>query len=88
MKKPKRGLNGSFHDEDKIIHPTIKDPDTGNKCCWVISEGGTWLPGCYEDSEAAWAAFELKVETMQHLQDETNEKGTGIITLAMIEKLL
>jgi hypothetical protein len=39
---------------------------------FVISSGGMWLPGAYENSRAARLAFKLPNETLQSLQDQVN----------------
>ena len=47
---------------------------------YVISSGGVWLPGAYEDERTARYAFRLSDDVLQHLQDEANDRmpdGTG-----------
>ena len=43
----------------------------------VISSGGSWLPGCYEDERTARYAFRFKDEVLQRLQDEANTRAGG-----------
>jgi len=52
---------------------TIKQVDGG----FVISSGGTWLPGVYEDERTARYAFRLPAEVLQRLQDEANARAGG-----------
>lgn len=52
---------------------------------WVISSGGTWLPGCYDSERAARYAFRFKDAELQRLQDSVNPGG--IITFDMLQRL-
>jgi len=47
---------------------------------WVISSGGSWLPGVYKTASVARWAFRFPNETLQRLQDEANKRGDSIIT--------
>lgn len=57
--------------------------DDGEKV--VISDGAGWLPGTYENEEAADLAHQIKNddwEILQGLQDEANSRGDCVITVA------
>lgn len=40
---------------------------------FVISSGGTWLPGSFATKKAARYAFQFRAEDLQSLQDEANK---------------
>lgn len=50
---------------------------------FVISSGGVWLPGCYEDERTAKYAFRFTDDVLQRLQDDANAREghyKGVIT--------
>jgi len=79
--------NQTIRDED--LEQVIQRVDGD---CYVISEGGTWLPGCYENQVVAGLAFDLSCDTLQKLQDTANnrcpDKVGGVITEADVRKEL
>ncbi len=56
-----------------MIYPSI---DGG----FVISSGGTWLPGVYEDRRAANFAFRLSSEKLEHLRRRVVLEQKRLIT--------
>jgi hypothetical protein len=44
----------------------------------VISSGGSWLPGVFEDERTARWAFRFPDETLQKLQDAANVRAGGV----------
>ncbi len=60
----------------------------GKDSTFVISDGGTWLTGCYESERVAELAFKISDEARTELQDNANSRGTGIITMRDINKVL
>jgi hypothetical protein len=52
---------------------------------FVISSGGTWLPGSYESERAARYAFRFSADDLQRLQDAANARGDGTITFADLQ---
>ena len=46
----------------------------------VISAGGVWLAGCYENERAARFAFRISDEAKVELRDAAIETGNGVIT--------
>lgn len=50
--------------------------------CFVISENGCWLPGCYDSVETAKIAFGFGDDVLQSLQDSVNPGG--VITAEML----
>lgn len=63
----------------------------GNFGNFVVSSGGVWLPGVYEDERAANYAYRFSSEDLHKLQDEVNEKEPDhekrFITFEMLQKL-
>lgn len=57
---------------------------------WVIASGGTWMPGSYENEEAARLAFDFDDDTLSRLQEEVNEAAANpddrLITLVMLRE--
>ncbi len=57
--------------------------------CYVISEYGAWVPGCYADYATATAAFNYDNATLQAIQDRLNatvaDPDQRVITSAMLE---
>ena len=53
---------------------------------FVISSGGTWLPGSYETERAAKYGFRFNTSDLQDLQDEKN-KTTKVITFEDLQNL-
>ena len=50
---------------------------------FVISSGGSWLPGCYESKAAARYAYQFPNETLVRLRNESIKRHgpwKGIIT--------
>lgn len=48
---------------------------------FVISSGGVWLPGCYDNAKTARYAYQFSDETLRALQDRANRENR-VITLA------
>ena len=48
---------------------------------YVLSEGDTWRPGCFESVEAATAGAKLSDERLHSLQQQA---GRGVITLRSV----
>ena len=53
---------------------------------YVISSGGTWLSGAYEDERTAKYAFRFNDADLHKLQEEKN-KTTTIITFVDLQEL-
>ena len=53
---------------------------------YVISSGGMWLSGAYEDERAAKYAFRFNDADLRNLQEEKN-KTTSIITFKDLQEL-
>lgn len=49
-----------------MIHPVTD----GDKTVFVISSGGSWLPGAYADERAARYAFQFSDAKLQSLADK------------------
>lgn len=54
---------------------------------FVISSGGMWLPGCYEDERTARFAFRCSNKQLVQLRDEAIARGNGVITWGDIVRL-
>lgn len=46
---------------------------TDNRDGFVISSGGTWLPGSFDTVRTARYAFQFRAEDLQALQDHANK---------------
>ena len=53
---------------------------------YLISSGGTWLSGAYEDERTAKYAFRFNESDLRILQEEKN-KTTKIITFVDLQEL-
>lgn len=57
----------------------------------LISRGGLWLPGVYENEVAAQLAFSLNVDVLRRLQRDANFRAggnVGVITVADLKGTL
>ena len=52
----------------------IYETDSGH---FVISSGGTWLPGSFESKRAANYGFRFSCDCLQELQDTANDQSNG-----------
>lgn len=74
-------MSSPIYEGDKTLYP----PDL-NLDGWCISECNCWLPGVYENEDAARMAFCLGDDVLGRLQESVNPGGT--ITLDMIKNQL
>jgi hypothetical protein len=51
---------------------------------FVISSGGTWIPGAYEDERTAKYAFRFPDQVLRELQESVNPNG--VITFTMLQE--
>ena len=68
----------AIYEGNKTLYLPTKEVDG-----WLISDGGTWLPGRYETEEAARMAFEFGYGVLQKLQDNVNPDGSITIEMLM-----